>query len=180
MRQPFFSLAALAVFVPGLALAVGSEDFEPPTPTETTTQCPEGTVFDEEMKTCVPPEQSSEADSLKIEDIRELAWAGRHDDALALLATMEDQRDPLVLTYYGFVLRNLGDWDAGLAAYTAALAQDQALHLARSYMGQGHVERGELVLAAVQLREIERRGGAGTWAHASLADAIRTGVTVGY
>ena len=177
MRQPFFSLAALAVFVPGLALAVGSEDFEPPTPTETTTQCPEGTVFDEEMKTCVPPEQSSEADSLKIEDIRELAWAGRHDDALALLATMEDQRDPLVLTYYGFVLRNLGDWDAGLAAYTAALAQDQALHLARSTWRQGHVEAGRngfLPPCTLQRRSM-RRGGAGTWwGHASLADAIRT------
>ena len=52
--------------------------------------------------------------------------------------------------------------------------------LARSYMGQGFVSEGRTDLAIEQWREIKARGGEGTWAEASLREAIRTGLTYSY
>ena len=52
--------------------------------------------------------------------------------------------------------------------------------LARSYMGQGLVEQGNIADALVQLREIRAHGGTGTWAEASLRTAIATGQTFNY
>jgi hypothetical protein len=44
-------------------------------------------------------------------------------------------------------------------------------------MGQALVEQGDVELALAQLTEIRMRGGRGTWAEASLASAVATGVT---
>jgi hypothetical protein len=49
--------------------------------------------------------------------------------------------------------------------------------LARSYMGQALVEQGQVDLALAQLSEIRMRGGRGTWAETSLANAVATSVT---
>ena len=64
--------------------------------------------------------------------------------------------------------------------YARALEQDADNLLARSYMGQGLLEQGDFAGAKRQLDEIRTRGGAGSWAEASLAAAIRTGVTYNY
>jgi Tfp pilus assembly protein PilF len=64
--------------------------------------------------------------------------------------------------------------------YQAALAADPDNFLARSYMGQGHAEAGEIVLAQAQLSEIRARGGRGTWAEWSLRQAIQTGSGYNY
>ena len=42
---------------------------------------------------------------------------------------------------------------------------------------QGKVEAGDKIAAIRQLREIQARGGAGTWAETSLRKAIESGVT---
>ena len=47
-------------------------------------------------------------------------------------------------------------------------------------MGQGKVAAGDKVAAVIQLREIQARGGAGTWAETSLRSAIETGTTYSY
>ena len=115
-----------------------------------------------------------------MDDIRSLSHEGRYGDALVLLAAMPDQADPLVLTYYGFVTRQSGDIDAGMAFYQAALAADPDMILARSYMGQALVEQGQMQLAMAELSEIRMRGGRGTWAEQSLASAIATGETYSF
>ena len=61
-----------------------------------------------------------------------------------------------------------------------ALAQNPDNLLARSYMGQGLVLEGDWVGAKRQYDEIIARGGRGTWAEASLRDAITTGTTYTY
>jgi len=63
---------------------------------------------------------------------------------------------------------------------TTALVQNPDNILARSCMGQGFVEIGDLVAAKVQLTEIRPRGGRNTWAEFSLAQAIRSGVGYSY
>ena len=171
-------LAILALIAaPGFAFAAGSSDSAPPKPTATTETCAAGLVFDLATKSCMTPEQSTNDDSARMNDVRELAYDGRYADALAVLDTMQDQADDMVITYRGFATRKAGDMAGGMAFYQAALAVNPDNILTRSYMGQALVEQGAVDLAMAQLTEIRMRGGRGTWAEGSLADAIATGET---
>lgn len=173
-------LAAALVFAPHLALAAGSDDSEPPTPTETTTECAEGTVWDEKTKACIKAEDSSLNDDQRYDAVRELAYAGRHDEALAILATMTEGETSRVMTYQGFLLRQTGRIEEGIAAYERAIALNPQNILARSYYGQLLVQMDEQQLAQAQLDQIRASGGQGTWAETALAAAITTGVTYTY
>jgi tetratricopeptide (TPR) repeat protein len=174
------AIAAVLSALPMVAFAAGSDDSEPPQPTETTTECAEGTVWDEKTAACVTPEQTGMNDDQRYQAVRELAHAGRTGDAFRVLATMAEGETDRVLTYRGFLNRQAGNWEASLAAYDRALMQNPDNILARSYYGQALVLMNEMTLAAAQLDEIRARGGRGTWAEVALADAIRTGETTTY
>lgn len=163
------------VLCPLAAFAVGTEDAAPPTPSETTTVCTEGLVWDLATKSCLTPEQSTNDDAVRLNDVRELAYAGLYHAALDVLDTLDDPTDTLALTYYGFAHRKAGRVDLGMSYYRQALSRDPDNLLARSYMGQGHIAAGQPVLARAQLTEIRMRGGRGTWAETSLDQAIMTG-----
>jgi tetratricopeptide (TPR) repeat protein len=90
---------------------------------------------------------------------------------------MQDQSSDMAITYRGFATRKAGDMAGGMAFYETALAVNPDNLLTRSYMGQALVEQGDVELALAQLTEIRMRGGRGTWAEASLASAVATGVT---
>ena len=107
--------------------------------------------------------------------MRELAYAGQYGATLNALAAMSDPQDDRVLTYMGFVHRKMGDVGLGNAYYRQAIAKNPDNLLARSYMGQGFVESGELAMARAQLTEIRSRGGRGTWPEISLRLAIENG-----
>lgn len=173
-------LAAAFALAPQLALAVGSDDSQPPTPTETTTECEKGTVWDEKTKTCIQAEDQSLNDDQRFGAVRELAYAGRYDEALHVLATMTEGETSRVLTYQGFLLRQTGRIEDGIAAYERAIAMDPKNILARSYYGQLLVQMDERTLAEAQLDAIRAAGGQGTWAELALANAITTGVTTTY
>ena len=170
-------LAAALVLAPYAALAVGSDDSEPPKPTETTTECEEGLVWDEKTRTCVKPDDQSLNDDQRFGAVRELAYAGRYEAAKRVLAAMTEGETSRVMTYRGFLLRQTGQIEAGIAAYERALVLDPANILARSYYGQLLVQMDEIALAEAQLTQIRANGGQGTWAEQSLANAIATGVT---
>jgi predicted Zn-dependent protease len=170
-------LAAVMAFAPQLALAAGTDDSEPPTPTETTTECEKGTVWDEKTKTCIMAEDSSLNDDQRFGAVRELAYAGRYDEAMQVLAAMREGETSRVMTYQGFLLRQTGRVEEGIAAYERAIAIDPANILARSYYGQLLVQMDELAMAEDQLTQIRAQGGTGTWAETALATAIKTGVT---
>ena len=53
--------AGFALLTAPAALAVGPDE-DPPTPTETTTECAEGTVWDTDAQGCVAIEDSAQAD----------------------------------------------------------------------------------------------------------------------
>ncbi|MBV7410144.1 tetratricopeptide repeat protein [Maritimibacter sp. DP1N21-5] len=152
----------------------------PPTPTATTTDCAEGTVWDETLEKCVAPKESRLDDDGLYEAARELAYAGRLDTAGSVLSAMSDQSDDRVLTYRGFIARQMGDIAAAEAFYLSALAKNPGNLLARSYMGQGLVAEGRIDEAYAQLVEIRRRGGADSWPAQALDTAIRSGVTTSY
>ncbi|PSL21661.1 tetratricopeptide repeat protein [Shimia abyssi] len=169
--------AMIAAFSPLPLFAAGSDDSSSPTTTNTTKECKNGKVWSDNKNRCVNPENSSlDVDTL-YGAVRELSHAGRFEDAQRVLAAMPDQADDRVMTYWGFTTRKMGQVELGMEYYSKALALNPDNLLARSYMGQAHVEAGDLVLARAQLLEIRKRGGTDTWAETSLEEAIRTGNT---
>jgi len=167
---------ALSLSLPATALlAAGSnEETAPPK-----IKCEDGKTYDKKTKTCVNPEESNlDADGL-YDAVRQLAYAGRYIDAQRLLESMPSEDDRR-LTYMGFTHRKLGNGALAMSFYEQALARNPGNILARSYMGQGLVEEGNISAALDQLRAIRSHGGSGTWAEASLRTAIATGRTFNY
>ena len=175
-----FTALTLALALPFSAFAAGSDSTTPPTPSETTKKCWGKRVWDKDAQKCVKPEESSMSGQQLLQTARELAYLERFDDAQAVLAAHPDQLDSRVLTYWGFTHRKLGHTSEAKDYYTRAIAQNPDNFLARSYMAQGFVANGEYAQALAQWKEIKARGGEGTWAEASLRQAIQTGVTVNY
>jgi len=173
-------LLFIFLILPGFAMAAGGATDSQPTTTQTSKICKGVKVWDKKTKTCVNPQESSLNQDELMQAVRELAYAGRNQDAQGVLRQMQDQNDDLVLTYWGFTNRKLGKGDLARVYYTRAIAQNPDNILARSYMAQGFVAEGRLDEAIAQWREINGRGGAGTWAETSLREAIRTGLTYNY
>lgn len=163
-------LLKAALFTSAMATpahAVEQEDFSPPPkPTETTLTCAEGLIFDNALEVCVSPEAATDDQTALYLDARELAWAGRLDDALRVLNRMKPTDK--VLNYKGFVARKSGDWAAAESFYLAAIDVNPNNLLARSYYGQGLVDAGLIPEAERQLTEIRLRGGRQTWPEIAL------------
>ena len=172
----------MAVMLAPAALAVGFGDDDPPTPTPTTTICPDGEVWDIDEALCVPIAETGLVTdpAALIGTARELAYAGRHSDVLALLARAPDPEDTMVLTYRGYSTRSLGYMQRGLALYDRALAADPDNLLARAYMGMAYLILGAPHRAEAQLAEIRARGGDGRWPERALAAAIAQGSPEGF
>ncbi|APE43952.1 hypothetical protein BOO69_11445 [Sulfitobacter alexandrii] len=142
-------------------------------------KCETGQVYDKATKTCIVAKDSQLDTDTLYETVRELAYAGRYADAQVILAEMP-QDDDRTLTYLGFTHRKMGHAEAAMGYYREALVVNPDNVLARSYMGQGFVEAGNVSAALAQLRAIRAHGGTGTWAEASLRQAIATGRTFSY
>lgn len=166
-----------ALLFPTALMAAGSDNDEPPIKPSIT--CEGAQVFDERTRRCVDPKESHLERDQIYQTARYMAYAGRYRDAQIVLDAMQAD-DPGRLTYMGFTHRKLGNLDLGNMFYEKAIAQDPGNILARSYMGQGLVDEGDLAGALVQLRAIQAHGGAGSWSEASLSKAIETGTTYSY
>jgi Tfp pilus assembly protein PilF len=100
-----------------------------------------------------------------------LARNGKYAEALGYLrqASGEDVR---VLTYIGFATRKLGDVDAAMGFYNRALQLNPDYSVARAYMGEGFLAKGDLNAARGQLAEIAQRCGATCAEYGDLAQHI--------
>lgn len=169
--------AALTLAAPAPAMAAGEDT--PPKTTNTTKKCKQGRVWDAQTKKCLKVQSSNFTDDALYEAAREFAYAGQYDHALTALDAAQNQNDPRILNYRGFTNRKLGNHDAAMGYYQAALRIDPDYILARSYMGQGLLAYGDEAGARAQLAEIRERGGRGSWSYVSLAMALR-GAPTGY
>ncbi|MCV3271182.1 tetratricopeptide repeat protein [Roseobacter sinensis] len=170
-------LLSAALLAPTIAVANGGDnDAPPPRPA---VSCEGAKVYDKKTKTCVDAQESS----LQTEEIyltvRQLAYAGRYEDAQTLAQALPQDHTGR-LTYMGFTHRKLGNLELANLFYEQAIAENPHNILARSYMGQGFVESGDKVAAVAQLRAIRAHGGAGTWSETALQNAIATGSTYNY
>lgn len=166
----------IALLAPAVAMAAGGSDTPPPKPLVT---CEGAQIYDGKTGKCVDAQESG----LQTEEIyltlRQLAYAGRYEDAQKLAQALPERHDGR-LTYMGFTHRKLGNVDLSMWFYQQALVENPGNILARSYMGQGLVAAGDPVGALAQLRAIRAHGGAGTWSETSLYTAIETGTTYNY
>jgi predicted Zn-dependent protease len=84
-----------------------------------------------------------------------------------------------VQNYLGFAHRKAGRIDAAMMHYQAALQLDPDYVLARSYMGQGLLNSGNVGAARAQLAQINMRAGTDNYPYRMLSDAL-AGKPVGY
>lgn len=168
-KSTIFSTALIATsLVFALPQAVLAKGETPPS----SKTCEEGKVYDTATDTCLEAESNLIIDDERYVAVREYAYFGEYDNALKILATFNDQNDPRRFNYYGFVNRKQGNMDEAMGYYAQALTLDPDYILARSYMGQGLVSKGDMDGARVQLQEIEARGGSDTWAYKALVMAM--------
>lgn len=172
------SALAAIMLLPSFAFAAGGNSA--PTQTETSKTCQNGQVWDANSNSCVSANDSSLNDTDRLDAVRELAYAGRMFDAERVLNAVNDQTLDGVLTYRGFLARQLGRDEEANDWYAKALHQNPGNLLARSYLGQAHVKSGNVELARLELSEIRKRGGRQTWAEISLRLAIDSGQVFTY
>lgn len=166
--------AGILLGVTTSAFAIGSESDEtsPPSQSQTTTECQDGKVWDQEKKECVDPKKTSFNDDKLYQAGREFAYAGQYENAITVLNLAKNQNDPRILNYLGYANRKAGRMELGMSYYRKALQVDENFILARSYMGQALIEQGDTEGAKVQLVEIRDRGGEDTWAYRSLLQSL--------
>ncbi len=101
-----------------------------------------------------------------------LARKGEYSLALHYLNQAQDLADPRIQTYIGFATRKLGDWDQAMVHYSRALAANPNYTIARAYLGEALLQRGEKGKAIEQLDEIAARCGVTCDEYKELADAL--------
>lgn len=160
-------ILSITALTPLYANAAGSSN----APTSEVAECEEGQIYDKSSKECVEEEESSMNDADLLDNGRALAYAERFDEAIVVLGKIENQTAE-VLNYLGYATRNAGDVDTGLSYYQAALTLDPDYTLARSYMGQALLSKGDRRGAMIQLDEIEQRVGTDAREYQLLAKAL--------
>jgi hypothetical protein len=133
------------------------------------TVCAKGKVYDGNK--CVP-QQSGIDDDILYENGRDLALAGRYDEAITVLSLAADKTDPRILNYLGYAHRKSGRILVGLGYYQEALRNDPDYTLVREYLGEAHLQLGDVEAAREQLVEIEKRCGRGCPEYVELATEI--------
>src|SRR5207245_4127612 len=139
---------------------------------QTTTQCKKGEVWDKKKRKCVTPQYGMLDDDSIYEAGHDLAMAGRYDEAISVLTLAANKQDPRILNYLGYSHRHSGRVTVGLGYYEEALRIDPNYTLVREYLGEAHLQIGDLAGAQQQLTEIEKRTGKGAREYGRLSVEI--------
>ncbi len=125
-----------------------------------TPKCKKGEVWDKKLKKCVAPKYGMLDDDNIYEAGHDLAMAGRYDEAIAVLSLAANKQDPRILNYLGYSHRHSGRVTVGLGYYEEALRINPDYTLVREYLGEAHLQIGDLAGAQEQLgrdREAHRQ-----------------------
>ncbi len=185
-----FSTSALAgLFFAAIVIPAFAAGEEPAanTPDATKTQaeldkeakaCKEtkGKVWDLKTKKCVDQQAGLLDDDSIFETGRFLADSGRYDEAIMVLNFVANAKDKRVLTALGFSYRKSGQVDVGLKYYEQALEVDPNYVLAREYLGETLIQKGDIEGAKAQLTEIKNRCGESCEVYADLSKQIDAAV----
>ncbi len=147
--------------------AAGSPSTSSPPP-----KCKAGYVWSTSKKKCVKKTSALITDEDLYIQARAFVEDKNFAEALDLLQRIKNQNQPKVLNYIGFSTRKLGNVDKGITFYKKALALDPNYNIAREYLGEGYLQKGDLVSAKQQLAEISKRCGTTCEAYEDLAEEI--------
>ena len=172
LRAPTLRALTLAAAAVGLAVALA-----PPVAAAPETTVPDFKNCDKlkkgspEWKKCTAKHREDMTDQELFHVGYWLAHTGQYAEALGYLnrAKAPDHR---ILTYIGFATRKLGDHDTALGYYAKALALAPDYTVARAYLGEAHIARGNVAEARVQLAEIGTRCGTTCPEYVELKTAI--------
>jgi tetratricopeptide (TPR) repeat protein len=137
-----------------------------------TEPCPQGEVRNEETGKCEKAGRGSHSDDVIFANGQALAKAGRFGEAISILSLAADKSDPRILNYLGYSHRMSGRVLVGLGYYQEALRANPDYVLVREYMGEAHLQLGDVEAAKGQLAEIEKRCGKNCAEYAELAGKI--------
>ncbi|RST88056.1 tetratricopeptide repeat protein [Aquibium carbonis] len=158
------TLAAVGLFMSSApVLAAGGETSTP--------TCPKGQVFNNAKQRCEPKTSAVDPETL-FETGRALAYAGRYGEAIDMLNRAYDARNPGVFNMLGYAYRKQGKLLVALGYYEEALRLDPDHVLTRAYLGEAHLQMGDVAAAREQLGEIEKRAGRSSAEHDELAGHI--------
>lgn len=117
--------------------------------------CKRGEIWSSSKKKCVPRSSSLDQETI-YQAGRDLANAGRYEEAIDVLSIGADRGDKRILNYLGYSHRKAGRVEVGLTFYRQALEIDPEYTLVREYMGEALLQKGDLKGALDQLAEIRR------------------------
>jgi hypothetical protein len=137
----------------------------------TGTICINGKVWDKRTRKCIAQQSGIDDDTL-YEYGRDLALVGRYDESIKVLSLAADKTDVRILNYLGYAHRKSGRVLVGLGYYEEALNNDPDYTLVREYLGEAHLQLGDVAAARAQLGEIEKRCGTGCKEYVELAAQI--------
>ena len=93
-------------------------------------------------------------------------------EAIKVLSLAQNKSDPRILNYLGYSHRKAGRILVGLGYYEEALRIDPNYTLVREYLGEAHLQLGDVASAKNQLSEIEKRCGTSCEEYKELAEQI--------
>ncbi|WP_435954769.1 tetratricopeptide repeat protein [Dryocola sp. BD626] len=163
----------LPAFVTGLMLlsgsaqAMGGSSDEPVPPT-----CAKGQIYDAKTKTCVVEKGAAVGDASRANYAYALAKAGRYQEALDMLNTLQDPNTAEALNYRGYATRKLGRTDEGIGYYLKSVALDPKYPKVREYLGEAYMIKNRPDLAREQLAAIKTLCGTGCEEYRDLSAAI--------
>ena len=135
-------------------------------------KCKKGYVWVKKQKKCVKKTSELLTDDDLYWQARAYVEDGKYNMALDLLRRVKNQNQPRVLNYIGYSTRKLGDVDEGITYYKKALSLDPNYNVAREYLGEGYLQKGDLGSAKQQLAEISKRCGVSCEEYKDLAEEI--------
>lgn len=143
--------AAFGIAVSGSAFAAGEGSGS----STTVQQCKNGKVWDKREKKCVAPQQGTLDEESLYEAGRDLAYAGRYDEAIGVLSLAANRNDKRILNFLGFSHRKAGRLEVGIGYYRQAIEIDPAYALVREYYGEALLMKGDVAGARAELATIE-------------------------
>jgi tetratricopeptide (TPR) repeat protein len=136
-----------------------------------TPDCSKGYVWSTQKSKCVKATSSNMDDKTLYSQGRDLALAGRYQEALDALDAVKNQ-DSMVLTMIGYSKRKMGNYDEGLVYYQKALVLDPNNVDTHEYLGEAYAEKGKLDLAKAELVKVASVCGTTCEQYQDLANAI--------
>src|SRR5271170_329155 len=124
--------------------------------------CDKGLVWDTKKKKCVIKHSGVLPDAELAEYAYALAKAGRFEEAIDVLDTLQDPNTPRALNYRGYATRKLGRTEEGIGYYLQSVALDPHYAQVREYLGEAYVIQGKFELAKQQLTVIKAICGSNT------------------